>query len=162
MIWGSFWEPFGFNFPLVFHLKNHRFFDVFWGAFWMDFGGPDPRKWSSRVHETLIFEKSPFSFWYRFLLNFGLQKPPKRGLKLTPNRENIASRMRLLSTSLFTTIVKHLLCYLLIDFLLQKRWESASKFARHMFIAFLKIKKNILFLHVFLEVSIIAARFANR
>ena len=32
---------------------------------------------SSRVGETLIFEKSRFSFWYRFLLIFGFQKHPK-------------------------------------------------------------------------------------
>ena len=55
----------------------HLFFSAFFDAFGMDFGSLDPPKLSSRVSETLIFKKSPFSFWYRFLLNFGPQKRPK-------------------------------------------------------------------------------------
>ena len=34
----------------------------------MDFERPDPRKWSSRVSETLIFTKSAFSFQVCFLM----------------------------------------------------------------------------------------------
>ena len=76
-IWGSFGEPFGLHFSRFFHLKNDCFFDAFWDAFWMDFGGPDPRKWSSRVSETLILIKSPFSSQGRFLMQNGAQKAPK-------------------------------------------------------------------------------------
>ena len=43
----------------------------------MDLGSLDPPKLSSRVSETLIFEKSQFSLWYRFFFNFGPHKPPK-------------------------------------------------------------------------------------
>ena len=39
----------------------------------MDFGGPDPRKLSSRVSETLILLKSPFSSQERFLMQNGAQ-----------------------------------------------------------------------------------------
>ena len=39
----------------------------------MDFERPDPRKWSSRVSETLIFTKSPFSFQARFFMQNGVQ-----------------------------------------------------------------------------------------
>ena len=49
----------------------------FWSAFWMDFGGPDPRKWSSRVHETLVLIKSHFPSQGRFLIKNGAQKAPK-------------------------------------------------------------------------------------
>jgi len=61
----------------LFTLKSGRFFDVFWGGFWIDFDGPDPRKWSSRVSETLILIKSPFSSQGRFLMQTGPQKAPK-------------------------------------------------------------------------------------
>ena len=64
-------------FHYFFTLKINRFFDAFWGAFWMDFGGPDPRKWSSRVSETLILIKSPFSSQGRFLMQTGAQKASK-------------------------------------------------------------------------------------
>ena len=46
-----------------------------------DFEGPHPRKWSSRVHETLIFAKPPFSPQRRFLIKFevenGVNMEPK-------------------------------------------------------------------------------------
>ena len=64
VILGSFFQVFFMCFPL----KNDRFFNAFWDAFWMNFGGPDPRKWSSRVHETLILTKSPFSSQGHFLM----------------------------------------------------------------------------------------------
>ena len=41
--------------------KFGRLFDRGWDAFWDDVETFDPRKWSSRVHETLIFINSPFS-----------------------------------------------------------------------------------------------------
>ena len=43
----------------------------------MHFGGPDPRKSSSRVHETLILIKSPFSSQGHFLMQNGTHKAPK-------------------------------------------------------------------------------------
>ena len=58
-------------------LRTDRFWDAFWDAFWMDFGGPDPPKLSSRVSETLILIKSPFSRPGRFLLENGALKAPK-------------------------------------------------------------------------------------
>ena len=67
---GRFGGHFGSLLASIFHhfftLKNDRFFDAFWDAFWMDFGGPDPRKWSSRLSETLILIKTPFSSHGRF------------------------------------------------------------------------------------------------
>ena len=72
---------FGTLFSLIFHLffllKNDSFFYAFWDAFWMDFGGPDPRKLSSRLSETLILRKSPFSSQGRFLMQNGVQEAPK-------------------------------------------------------------------------------------
>ena len=67
-------------FPHFFTLKSCRFFDVFWGGFWIDFGGPDPRKWSSRLSETLILTKSPFSSQGGFLMQNG----PQNGAKMEP------------------------------------------------------------------------------
>ena len=76
-----FWLPFeillGSIFDVFFNQKLGWFSNSFFDAFWTDFGSLDPPKWSSRVSETLIFEKSRFSFWYRFLVNFAPQKRPK-------------------------------------------------------------------------------------
>ena len=47
--------------------------NAFWDAFSRDFAGPDPRKWSSRVSETLILTKSPFSYQGGFLIQNGPQ-----------------------------------------------------------------------------------------
>ena len=47
----------------------------------MDFGGPDPRKLSSRVSETLILLKSPFLAQGRFLIENGAQNGAKMELK---------------------------------------------------------------------------------
>ena len=50
----------------------------------MDFGGPDPRKWSSRLSETLIFKESLFSFLDQFCLDFlgpGAPKWYRKGSK---------------------------------------------------------------------------------
>ena len=92
----SFWPPFeillGSIFDVFFNQKLGWFSNPFFDAFWMDFGSPDPPKLSSRVSETLIFEKSPFSSWYRFFLNFGLQKPPKMDLK--SSRKSIKKSMK--------------------------------------------------------------------
>ena len=73
-------------------LRTDRLWDAFWDAFWMNFGGPDPPKLSSRASETLIFEKSAFSLWYRFLLNFGFQKLPK--MKPKSIRKSIKKSMQ--------------------------------------------------------------------
>ena len=40
-----------------FNEKTHRLFGRLREAFWRDFDAFDPRKWSSRVSETLIFRK---------------------------------------------------------------------------------------------------------
>ena len=81
-----FWGHFGTLFSLIFHLffllKNDSFFYAFWDAFWMDFGGPDPRKWSSRLSETLILTKSPFSSQGGFLMQNG----PQNGAQMEPQR----------------------------------------------------------------------------
>ena len=47
----------------------------------MDFGGPDPRKSSSRLSETLILLKSPFLAQGRFLIENGAQNGAKMELK---------------------------------------------------------------------------------
>ena len=47
----------------------------------MDFGGPDPRKSSSRLSETLILLKSPFLVQGRFLIENGAQNGAKMELK---------------------------------------------------------------------------------
>ena len=47
----------------------------------MDFGGPDPRKSSSRLRETLILLKSPFLAQGRFLIENGTQNGAKMELK---------------------------------------------------------------------------------
>ena len=83
---------FGFFFNVFSMKKSTTFWDRFSEAFGRVSGTPDPPKLSSRVYETLIFEKSPFSFWYRFLLNFGLQKPPKMDPKST--RKSIKTSMQ--------------------------------------------------------------------
>ena len=57
-------------------LKTERFWDAFWDAFWMAFGGPDPPKLSSRLGETLILIKSPFSAQVRFLMKSQAHKAP--------------------------------------------------------------------------------------
>ena len=76
-----FWVHFGSLLVSLFHfffiLKIDRFFYVFWGAFWVDFGGPDRRKLSSRVHETLILLKAPFSSQERLLMQNGFQNEAK-------------------------------------------------------------------------------------
>ena len=41
--------------------RTDRCSDASWDAFWMDFGGPHRPKLSSRLSETLILIKSPFS-----------------------------------------------------------------------------------------------------
>ena len=46
--------------------KIHRFLGHLWWSFCMVPEGPEPRKWSSRVHETLIFAKSPVLLRGRF------------------------------------------------------------------------------------------------
>ena len=60
----------------------------------MDFGGPDPRKSSSRLSETLILLKSPFLAQGRFLIENG----PKNGAKmeLTSDQKSIKTMMHLL------------------------------------------------------------------
>ena len=58
-------------------LRTDRFWDAFWDAFWMDFGSPDRPKLSSRLSETLILIKSPFSSRGGFLMQNGGQKAPK-------------------------------------------------------------------------------------
>ena len=86
MIWGHFGTPFPrFSYPFL-RLTNDRFFNAFWDAFWMDFGGPDPRKWSSRLSETLILLNSPFSPQGRYLMENGALKAPKTKLKSMKNR----------------------------------------------------------------------------
>ena len=80
MILESFWDPFCTVFHVFFSLKIDGFFNVIWDAFWMDFGSPDPRKWSSRLSETLIFIKSPFSPWNRFWMENGGES----GAKMMP------------------------------------------------------------------------------
>ena len=76
-----FWGHFGSHFALIFHVffdqKMHRCLHRFREAFWRVSGRPDPRKLSSRVHETLILTKSAFSFQRRFLMQNGTQKSPK-------------------------------------------------------------------------------------
>ena len=91
-ILASFWDPFLFKFRRLFQSKNGLIFSCLFDAFGMGFGSPDPPKLSSRVSETLIFEKSQFSVWYCFLLNFGLQKAPKMELKST--RKSIKKSMQ--------------------------------------------------------------------
>ena len=80
-----FWSDFGTLFwskgHLFFSKKIHAFLDPFLDAIWRDFGTPDPRKLSSRVSETLILIKSPFSASGGFLMQNGGQKPPKMELK---------------------------------------------------------------------------------
>ena len=58
-------------------LRTDRFWDAFWDAFWMDFGGPDRPKLSSRLSETLILIKSPFSPQVGFLMKSQAHKVPK-------------------------------------------------------------------------------------
>ena len=82
MILESFWDTFCIIFHLFFISKIDGFFNVIWDAFWMDFGSPAPRKWSSRVSETLILIKSPFSSQGRFLMQNGAQ----HGAKMEPKR----------------------------------------------------------------------------
>ena len=48
----------------------------------MDFGGPDPRKWSSRLSETLILTKSPFASQGGFLMQNGAQNGAKMERKM--------------------------------------------------------------------------------
>ena len=89
MVFGGLIYQFGlpFEHPLdsifddFFIQKMHRFFNPFIGAFWMDFGSLDPPKLSSRVRETLIFEKLQFSLRYRFYSILD----PKSLPKSTPN-----------------------------------------------------------------------------
>ena len=50
----------------------------------MDFGGPDPRKSSSRLSETLILRKSHFTAQGRFLMQNGAQTAPKIQPKVHP------------------------------------------------------------------------------
>ena len=75
LILASLWAPRGSPFPLkiltFFGQKMHRFWDRFWEAFWRVSGAPDPPKLSSRLSETLIFRKSPFSPWNRFWMENG-------------------------------------------------------------------------------------------
>ena len=75
-----FWSPFGTLVASFFYdfsdKKMHYFLDRFWEAFWKAFGTPDPRKWCSRIHKTLILTKSAFSFQKRFLIQNGPQKTP--------------------------------------------------------------------------------------
>ena len=58
-------------------LKTERFWDAVWDAFWMAFGGPDPPELSSRVGETLMWKKSPFSPKARFLMKSQDHKAPE-------------------------------------------------------------------------------------
>ena len=76
-ILASFWEPFGIVFRSFFQWKMHRFPDSFWEVILRDFEGPDPRFWSSRLHETLIFAKPPFSPRSRFFIKFGVENEVK-------------------------------------------------------------------------------------
>ena len=65
-------DPFGIPVsPKIDHCfdeKMHVFLDPLLDAIWMDFGIPDPRKWSSRVGETLILIKSPSPSQERVLM----------------------------------------------------------------------------------------------
>ena len=54
----------------------------------MDFWGPDPRKWSSRVGETLILLKSPFSVQGFVLMQNGSQN----GAKMEPKGHSKSSK----------------------------------------------------------------------
>ena len=71
---GGFWECFGalrgaFLASFVDHFlaqKIHRFLGHLWWSFCMVPESPEPRKWSSRLHETLIFKNTPFSLQTRF------------------------------------------------------------------------------------------------
>ena len=54
-----------------------RFLGHLWWSFCMVSEGPEARKWSSRVHETLIFAKSPVSLRGRFSMKMKLKKGPK-------------------------------------------------------------------------------------
>ena len=67
-------------------LCTHRFFDWFWDGFWIDFEAPDPPKWSSRLHEALIFRKSQFSSHNRFWMSFGRKVSPRRAHNLYKNQ----------------------------------------------------------------------------
>ena len=82
MILDSFWDPFSIKNAHFFCSKNACFLDAFWDAIWRDFATPDPRKLSSRVHETLILTKSPFSFQGGFLMQNG----PQNGAKMEPKK----------------------------------------------------------------------------
>ena len=71
---GGFWECFGalrgaFLASFVDHFlaqEIHCFLGHPWWSFCMVPEGPEARKWSSRVHETLIFAKSPVLLRGRF------------------------------------------------------------------------------------------------
>ena len=66
----------------------------------MDFGGPDPRKSSSRLSETLIFTKSPFSFQGGFLMQNG----PQNGAKMESKRGQNGVKMDLKSKEKYVNI----------------------------------------------------------
>ena len=61
--------------------KSVLFFDRFFIDFWIDLGGRNPWKWAPRVHEKLIFIKSPFPI----LTYFWKQKWWNKVPKMDPN-----------------------------------------------------------------------------
>ena len=73
-VWDLFWIDFGvllgafsraFSSTFAFQ-KTHQLLDRFRDVFRRDFGTPKPPKWSSRLYETLILTKSPFSLLEAF------------------------------------------------------------------------------------------------
>ena len=60
--------------------KVYHFSIVFFIDFWIDLGGRNPWKWAPRVHEKLIFIKSPFPI----LTYFWKQKWWKKAPKMEP------------------------------------------------------------------------------
>ena len=77
MILESFWSLLPSFFDDFSDGKMHRFSASFWEVILRDFEGPDPRFWSSRLHETLIFAKPPFSPRSRFLIKFEVESEVK-------------------------------------------------------------------------------------
>ena len=79
------WSQNGFpNLPKTVQ-KSVSFFDRFFIDFWIDLGGRNPWKWAPRVHEKLIFIKSPFPiltyFWKQKWWKRRLHKWIQNGLK---------------------------------------------------------------------------------
>ena len=76
--------------------KVFYFSIVFFIDFWIDLGGRNPWKWAPRVHEKLIFIKSPFPilayFWKQKWWKQGSQHGTKMALKIKQKIRSLFDR----------------------------------------------------------------------